>query len=198
VTIKIAPAPTFEAAAQRIVKSWRDVSSRKLIRIEGFDGVGKSGLVQIVKENIVAEHVEGDKFVDKSGKPIPYSKCIRQIEFDRALERAIETGRVVILDAVCLDEVAPTNKWGRGFVVYVKRLSFNNPDPIWHEGLNLEAETPSDEVRRSIHLYHKRVKPHETADLVIELPEKCHSMTQGKFSRDLCFDPVGSEVIWSE
>ena len=194
-TIKIATVPTFEAAVEKVVEIWRDAGSPKLIRIEGFNGVGKSGLSKLIKESIGAEQVEGDKFVNRPDKPLPYNKCIRQLEFDQAIERAIATGRVVILDAVCLDEVAPSNKWGRGFVVYVKRLSLNNPDPIWHDGLNLEGEPPDDEVHRSIHLYHTRVKPDEAADLIIELPERGHSVTKGKFSRHFCFDPPGAEVI---
>ena len=68
------------------------------------------------------------------------------------------------LDAVCLDEIAPSSKWGRGFVVYVKRLSFNNQHPIWHPGLHLEGEAPEREAHRSIFLYHQKSKPHERAD----------------------------------
>ena len=103
---------------------------------------------------------------------------------------------MVVLDAVCLEEVAPSTKWGRGFVVYIKRLSFNTQAPIWHEGFHLEEEVPTKEVNRSIHMYHNRVRPHETADLIIELPETGHLMTEGRFDRSMCFDPLGVEVIY--
>jgi hypothetical protein len=196
-TVKIVPTPTFEAAAIKIVEVWRDAGSHQLIRIEGFAGVGKSGLAKLVKEIVKGEHVEGDKFANKHNVPPPYAKCIRQSEFDAAVEYAIATGRVVILDAVCLDEVASIEKWGRGFVVYVKRLSFNNFDPIWHGAFDLEGAPPANEIHRSVHLYHQRAKPHETADLIIELPDFGHSMMNRKFSREMCFDPPGAEVQWS-
>jgi hypothetical protein len=189
--------PTFEAAAEKIVECWRNAGSHKLIRLEGFDGVGKSGLAKLIKEIVVGDHVEGDSFVRKYDKPPPYSACIRQPEFDAAIKRALDSGRVVILDAVCLEEVAPTEKWGRGYVVYVKRL-FNSWDPSWHEGFSLEDEPPIDEVHRSIHLYHTRVKPHEASDLIVELPNDQHTMTRGKFSRDRCFDPPGAKIIQKE
>jgi hypothetical protein len=48
---------------------------------------------------------------------------MRQSECDCAIAQAFASGRVVALDAVCLEEVAPSTKWGRGFVVYIKRLS---------------------------------------------------------------------------
>jgi hypothetical protein len=194
-TVKIATVPTFEAAAEKIIQVWRDARSPHLIRMEGFDGKGKSGLAKIIKEQIHAEHVEGDKFAFKPDEPKPYRDCIRRSEFDAAILRAIATGCVVILDAVCLEEVAPSEKWGRGFVVYIKRLSFNNPDPMWHDGFHLEEEAPTEEIDRSVHLYHNRVKPHETADLIIELPDEGHSMTKGGYDRNMCFDPEGAEVV---
>ena len=194
-TVIIVSVPYFDAAAQKIIDIWQDAGSSNLIRIEGFDGVGKSGLAALLRERLHAEHIEGDNFVSKPDAPLSYQKCVRQTELDHAIERAMSGGCVVILDAVCLEEVAPSEKWGRGFVVYVKRLSFNNADPIWHEGLNLEDELPVSEVRRSIHLYHNKIRPHETPDLIVELPEEGHSMTRGNFSRDRCFDPQGSEVV---
>ena len=84
---------------------------------------------------------------------------------------------------------------GRGFVVYVKRLWFNYRDRMWHEGLSLEAPPPSKEVHRSIHLTNNRVRPHQTSDLIIELPNREHSVTPGEFSRDWCFDPPGAVVV---
>lgn len=140
-------------------------------------------------DEIGALHIEGDKFVNKYEEPPPYSRCLRQLEFDAAIDRAVATGRIVILDAVCLDEVAPIDRWGRGYIVYVKRLSFNNQDPMWHRGYELEGEAPTDEIHRSVYLYHSRVRPHETADLIVEMPEEGHKITHSKFSREYCFDP---------
>src|SRR5688500_1375530 len=122
-SVKIATCATFDAAAGKIVTSWRERGSPRLIRIDGFTGVGKSGLASLICKQIGAEHIAGDKFVNMFEEPPPYRECIRQTELDVAIKRAIDSGRVVVLDAVCLEEIAPSEKWGRGFLVYVKRLS---------------------------------------------------------------------------
>ncbi len=193
--VKIAPCPNFDAAAEKVVEVWRGAGSPKLIRMEGFDGAGKSGLAKLVKERIGAEHVEGDKFADKFADPPPYRDCLRRDEFDAELARAAASGRIVILDAVCLEEVAPSERWGRGFVVYVKRLSYSSNMPMWHPGLFLEDPPPKKEVHRSIHLYHNEVKPHHTADLVVELPTVDYPMPEGIVDRNFCFDPPDAELV---
>jgi hypothetical protein len=194
-SVKIATCATFDAAAQKIVAAWREQGSPRLIRVDGFAGVGKSGLASLIRKQMGAEHIEADKFVNRFDEPPPYRECIRQAELDSAIERAVKSGHVVILDAVCLEEIAPEEKWGRGFAIYVKRLSFNNVDPMWHDGYRLEEEPPSKEVHRSIHVYHARVKPHQTAHLIVELPNEGHSIWPETYSRDLCFDPPCAEMI---
>ena len=132
-TVKIASCPTFEAAAEKVVELWRAADRLTPIRLEGFAGVGKTGLARLLVKLIGGEHVAGDHFVSKFDAPPSYRECMRQLEFDCAIVQAFASGRVVVLDADCLEEVAPSTKWGRGFVVYIKRLSFNNqrPDLAW-------------------------------------------------------------------
>ncbi len=166
-----------------------------MIRFDGIAGVGKTGLAKLLKERVDGEHVAADDFVNKFDEPPAYRECLRQAEFDAAIETAVASGRVVILDALCLDEVAPIARWGRGLAVYVKRLSFNNSDPIWHYGFHSDEEPPADKLHHSIDVYHDRVKPHETADLIVELADDGHTMTKGGYSRDMCFDPPGAELI---
>jgi hypothetical protein len=193
-TIKVAPSSSFEIATDRIVQAWHTAASPKIIRIEGFEGVGKTGLAKLLIERVDGVHVAADQFVSKFDDPPAYRECVRQHELDVAIKNAVKSGRVTILDAVCLEEVAPSERWGRGLVIYVKRLSFNNADPIWHGGLNLEEEAPSNQFHRSIHLYHKGVKPHEKADLIIEMPEEGHCMTNAGYGRDFCLDPSNASV----
>jgi hypothetical protein len=40
-------------------------------------------------------------------------------------------------------------------------------------------------------------KPHKTADLIIELPDTGHLMSEGRFDRNMCFDPPGAEIIYA-
>jgi hypothetical protein len=42
--MKIATVRTFGEAADVVIRVWREASDPKLLRFEGFDGVGKSGL----------------------------------------------------------------------------------------------------------------------------------------------------------
>lgn len=114
--------------------------------------------------------------------------------FSNAIHRsgildALSSNRTVILDAVCLEDVAPYSKWGVGYKVYVKRLSFNATNPAWSEGYNLEDDPPEPEPHRSVHHYHLRCRPHETAQIIIEWPENGHELPKGPFSRERCFDP---------
>jgi hypothetical protein len=95
----------------------------------------------------------------------------------------------VIIDAVCLEDVAPSRRLGRRFVVYVKRSSYSSNMPMWHLGLHLEDAPPKMELDRSIHIYHKEVKPHRTAELIGELPTVDYPMSEGKIDRTFCFDP---------
>jgi hypothetical protein len=167
-TVKIATVPSFPQAADAVVRVWEDAGKPKLLRFEGFDGVGKSGLAKLVASRIGAEHVEGDTFACKRDVPTPYWECLSARDLEDAIGEAVESDAPVILDAVCLEKVAPSRRWGRGFVVYVKRLSFNNTNPIWHGGFWLEDEdeTPPYEPHHGIVQYHREFSPHERADLI--------------------------------
>jgi hypothetical protein len=195
--VKIATVQTFETATNVVVCVWEQAGKPKLLRFEGFDGVGKSGLAKLVAQRIDAEQVEGDKFAFRPDSPKPYPECLRKDEVEAAIMSAVATGKPVIFDAVCLDEVAPISRWGRGFVVYVKRLSFNNPDPIWHDGFHLEDEEqkPDNEPHHGICEYHRASKPHERADLIIELRETGHTIYSFDFERSMCFDLPGAELL---
>ena len=196
-SVKIATVATFENAADLVARIWDDAGRPNLLRMEGFDGVGKSGLAKLVVKLIGAAHVEVDKFAFKAEVPGPYRDCLRRDDLDAEVGSALAMGGPTILDAVCLDEVVPSVRWGRGFAVYVKRLSFNNPTPIWHEGFHLEdkSELSSDEPHRGILLYHRNFKPHEHADLIIELPDIGHTISNFAFDRTYCFDPAGADII---
>jgi hypothetical protein len=126
---------------------------------------------------------------------LPYPGCIKQIELDAAIADAIKTENVVILDAVCLEEVAPVQRWGRGLTIYVKILSFNSIDPTWHVGFNLEDEPPINEPDRSVNLYHVKYAPHMKADLIVEFPGDFHQLPKVPFSRERCFDPPNSVFV---
>jgi hypothetical protein len=170
-------------------------SPSKLVRVEGICGSGKTTIGRKLAASGVGLHIEIDKFAAKSTEPPPYPQCLKQEELGNAIARAVETGKTVILDAVCLAEVAPAERWGRGLSIYVKQLSFNTSDPVWHEGFNFEDEPPMIEPHRSVHAYHLKYAPHMNADLIVEFPEDGHLLPEVPFSRERCFDPKNSVIV---
>jgi hypothetical protein len=178
-----------DSAARLICQKLRQ-SIPLVIRIEGFCGSGKTTLSRKLVHKIGGAHVEFDQFAIRHKEPAPYPLCIRSEGAERAIQTGLQSGRPVVLDAVCLEEVAPSAKWGTGYKIYVKRLSFNNVDPTWAGGYNLEDDPPYLEPHRSVHLYHLTHRPHETADLIIEWPEEGHTLPSAPFSRSRCFDPT--------
>jgi hypothetical protein len=190
--VKIASVPDFDSAASAIATAVITLlPNPSIVRIEGFCGAGKTNVGGRLAALIDGIHIAADNFANKYDDPPPYPECIRQLELAQAIATAMQSGRFTILDAVCLEDVAPVGTWGRGLVVYVKQLSFNNAEhPIWHGGFQLEGDSPAEEPHRSVHAYHLRVRPHEKADLIVEVPEEGHSLPSGSFSREMCFDPL--------
>jgi hypothetical protein len=113
---------------------------RKLVRMEGICGSGKSTIARKLAAKGIGLHIEVDKFAVQQPKDTPYLDCLKREELDAAIERAIRSDKIVILDAVCLGDVAPIERWRRGISIHVRRLSFNNVDPVWHAGFNLEDD----------------------------------------------------------
>src|SRR5260370_30239963 len=105
----------FQPRTSWAARIWDEAGKPHIIRFEAFDGVGKSGLAKLVAPKIGAEHVEIDKFAFKPEVEKPYRDCLRKEELDAAIAAVIASGKPVILDAVCLDEVAPRSRWSRGF-----------------------------------------------------------------------------------
>ena len=186
--------PDLEIAARAIASAWKERSYPKIIRLEGFCGVGKTTIAHELKALIGALHLEADEHVDQFDEPIPpYSRCVRQAEFDALVEIAMYSNCPLVLDSVCLEEIAPSQRWGRGLVAYIKELSFADPRiPTWHGGFHLEGEEPTLEPDKSVHRYHRRYRPHETADLIFEVPEFEEVLPDEPFSSERCFDPAGA------
>jgi adenylate kinase family enzyme len=86
-------------------------SPSNLIRIEGVCGSGKTTIAQKLQSNGVCLHINADDFVVRPAVATPYPGGMKQSELDAAIADAINTGKVVILDAVCLEEVAPVQRW---------------------------------------------------------------------------------------
>jgi hypothetical protein len=89
---KIATVGTFEDAVEKLLKVWEEAGRPKLVRFEGFDGVGKSGLAQLFCERTGAVHIKGDAYINKPGTDQPYKACIRLSEFEAAIGARLPQG----------------------------------------------------------------------------------------------------------
>jgi hypothetical protein len=150
----------------------------RLVRIEGVMGVGKSPLADMLADALDASpnaiHIDCEfAYPDKSDRP--YAEAIDVNALHTRLASLLQKPTWTILEAVCLGEVAPEDAFGRGFVVYVKRVAVLGPDVhLWH-GFDEGAAMPEDPLFRSIYCYHMRFRPHERADILFVLPEELHS-----------------------
>lgn len=150
-------------------------SNVRLVRLDGFMGVGKSCLGRQLAELIRGTLVDSDCFVSPSEEERPYLQCLNLDEL-RSTVLAHTTNGVAILAAVCSKEVFPPKDGLPEFSVYLKRLSFSTPSwPYWHHDPDVE-EVPSRALEKSVHEYHMSIRPHETCDLVLEIPEEGHSL----------------------
>jgi hypothetical protein len=146
----------------------------KLLRLEGFMGVGKSSIALLVAENSPSARVIGtDKFPTPDAKSNDIRGRLDQTALRVAAREAMAESDLVIFEGVCLEEFLPSGQFGAGFRVYIKRVSLPSADCIlWHDGLNLDApDYPADWLDQQILDYHRIWRPHERADLCLAIPE---------------------------
>jgi hypothetical protein len=160
-------------AADRIAASWRG-TDELLLRIDGFMGAGKSSNAALLaKSDESIRVINPDNFASRD---LAATRFAEKVDIDRLHSvacRAISEGNRVIFEGVCLEELLPSSQFGRGFCVYIKRVSLPAPGlPLWHDGFNLEAIEPAhDWLHEDIIRYHRECQPHECADLILAVPE---------------------------
>jgi hypothetical protein len=150
----------------------------RLVRIEGVMRVGKTPLADMLAGVLGAKviHVERE-FAYQEKLDRPYAEAIDIGAFHARLTSRLQEPTWTIVEAVCLDEVAPEHQFGRGFVIYVKQVAVLGPDLyLWH-GFDEYSSVPDHPLHRSVHSYHERFRPHEKADVLIVLPEEGHSFS---------------------
>jgi hypothetical protein len=141
----------------------------RLIRIEGTMLAGKSSLANLLAEDLGAILVAGDYF-SALGSAHGMSR------YRDALRDALSTERWVVTDSVCLGEIAPEDQFGRGYRVYIKRLRAQLGARGWPYGFDIDDKEHAfpleDGLERSIRLYHRQYRPHETANLIVNVPDQ--------------------------
>ena len=83
--------------------------------------------------------------------------------------------RPAIFEGVCLEELLPRASFGRGFIVYLKRVSLvAGGSPVWQDEKELNArERAANPIDEEVRRYHRTYRPHERADLCLAVPEGC-------------------------
>jgi hypothetical protein len=162
-------------AVAEIVRSLQ--SKARLIRLDGFMGVGKSCLGRQLANAIRAVIVDSDDFVSPSEEERSYLECVDLSELRRAVAGRLDAGDTVVLAAVCSQKLVPPQASVPEFSVYLKRLSFSTPNwPYWHHDPDVE-DAPDRALERSIHEYHLDVRPHDSSSLILEIPEEGHCLS---------------------
>jgi hypothetical protein len=139
----------------------------RLVRIDGVMSVGKTPLATMLAHELCASEVHRDCFQANLQRTELHPDQVNVDGFRSHLEWCLERSPVTVVEGICLEELAPSDRFGRGFGIYVKRISQSG---LWH-GFDELDETPNREWHRSIHLYHSNHRPHERADFVIEVSE---------------------------
>jgi hypothetical protein len=149
----------------------------RLIRIEGVMNVGKSPLADMLAAELdVMDVMHGDCFAYQEKASRAYAQAIDRDAFRVRLGNLLREPKWTIIEAVCLGDLAPEDQFGRGFMIYVKRVAVLGQDlHIWH-GFDEDHEPDDDSpLSRSIHDYHAQFRPQEKADVLIVHPEEEHS-----------------------
>jgi adenylate kinase family enzyme len=172
------------------------VRAGEIISIDGIDGSGKTYLAMRLAQELGAEHVEVDSFLDRNrGGYVPF---IRYEELARCLDDFLRAGRSVVIDGVCMESVlarlgkAPTCR------VYVKRMGPGPPSPYWKDESDFAERTPEEVIEgwarsaqvlnemwattevktgsgaldKEVLQYHHEQRPHERADVIYERIEE--------------------------
>ncbi len=138
-----------------------------LVSFDGFSGAGKTPLTKELAECLQVSHVHLDEFYVKD------SHFVGSFQFERfhqVLGDSIKIGHTFV-EGMLIDDVLAHSGFTPKLKIYVKRVSRLG---WWYDGSNLDNNgQPATQGRFLATLieYHERMKPHETADIIINLVE---------------------------
>lgn len=130
---------------------------RRVIRVDGHSGMGKSRIAKEIVRTFDWKRVEGDEFLDHPRNGRLYHDQVKKNEFAAAARAALEIAPGVVLDAICLDFILQPNSLGPELRVYMESIT--------------APEFSKDERARNRKLgstaYHLAVDPRGAADIVV-------------------------------
>ena len=155
----------------------------RLVRIEGLTGVGKTTLARALADRISAVVFHGDDLIERRKTGEPYRDVVRFDQLQAAITNALSCGAMVVIETVCLDEIAPEQSIGRGYRVYIKRRLVQQSGCTTLAWVRRSHSCPDQRAGTLAASLPRSFPPHEKADLVIEVPEPGHTLSGPKVVR---------------
>lgn len=157
-------------SAESIAQEVRD-SGVTWVWVEGFSQAGKSVFATRLAHALGWEPaIYLDHMTFEMDKQPDSPRYADHLDRDR-IRREIDTGCPLVVEGVCLRDVAEGMRPDAALRIYVARVGKPGTGTlIWHDGvemLDLQGEADGNWLERDIVGYHRRVHPHATSDIVL-------------------------------
>ena len=161
------------ASADQLVRHLRTLPKGSVVGIEGFMASGKSFLATQLAETCGFAVLHTDDFVQGDDETRPYIERLDLPRLDLRFGQLSAHTPAIIIEGICLRQVATHASIPVSLYVYVKRIARSG---LWHDELHLEdfeagADTNAEEPDLSDMRYHAQVRPHDIANFEIHRPE---------------------------
>ena len=166
--------PTEMQSFDELVECIRKIANSNVIEVIGIEGCLTSGKSYLGKKLIPAFKARlvstDDSRNDKDHTSTPYLDTLDLSRMHTAIDDIMQTGKLVIVEGICLRSILKRIALTADLFVYVKKLSGNIDDDVWHCGYDIESFEEGEKQHQEPYIsdlkYHSRVRPHERADLV--------------------------------
>ena len=166
--------PTEMQSFNELVECIRKIVDSNVIEVIGIEGCLTSGksylgnqLIRAFKARLVSTD---DSRNDKDHTSTPYLDTLDLSRMHTAIDDIMQTGKLVIVEGICLRSILKRIDLTADLFVYVKTLSENIDDDVWHYGYDIESFEEGEKQHQEPYIsdlkYHSRVRPHERADLI--------------------------------
>ena len=166
--------PPVIASVRQLAQHLQTLPAGSVVGIEGFMASGKSFLARQLAESCGFSALHTDDFVQGDDETRPYIERLDLPRLNERLGQLSPNNRAIVIEGICLREVATHASIRISLYVYVKRVAESG---LWHDGLHLEdfaseADTNAEEPELSDMRYHTEVRPHDNADFEIHRAEQ--------------------------